>query len=323
VQALPGVLAVTEVNGLPPFGSYGGEIEIPGKTHSDRWQSLCQLVSEGYPKVLGLKLLRGRFLEETDIAGPRRVAVINQTLWKQYFGNEDPMGRQIVLKAMPMSETTNADVSVEVVGIFGDVKNRGIENAVQPEMLLPYTTTGAMGRGIVVRTSGNPLAFVAPLQREIWAVDRSVAQSQTRPLDEFLSDYVYAQPRFILLVLGVFAAVGLALVAVGVYSVIAYTVSRQTREIGIRMALGASRGSVIRMVLRMGLWLIGGGLLAGIALSWLAIQVLKSELFGVTARDPMTFAGVAVVVLVAGVVACVIPAQRATRVDPVIALRFE
>jgi ABC-type antimicrobial peptide transport system permease subunit len=161
------------------------------------------------------------------------------------------------------------------------------------------------------------------MQREIWAVDRNVAQTQTRPLDDFLSDYVYAQPRFVLLVLGVFAGVGLVLVAVGVYSVIAYTVSQQTREIGIRMALGASRGDVIGMVLRMGLGLMGIGMVTGLAASIGVNRVLTSELFGVTAHDPTTFVGVMLVVLAAGVAASWIPAQRATRVDPVVALRFE
>jgi putative ABC transport system permease protein len=190
-------------------------------------------------------------------------------------------------------------------------------------MLVPYTATGPLQRGIIVRTAGNPAAFAAPMQREIWAVDRNVAQTQARPLDSFLSDYVYAQPRFVLLVLGVFAGLGLVLVAVGVYSVIAYTVSRQTREIGIRMALGAGRGDVIGMVLRMGLGLMAIGLAVGLATSIALNRVLSSELFGVTAHDPATFIGVMLVVIAVGVAACWIPARRATRIDPVVALRFE
>jgi putative ABC transport system permease protein len=323
VERLPGVLAATEMSGLPPFGGWRPDLEIPGRTHAERWRAICQLVSEGYPKTLGLKLIRGRFLEETDIAGPRRAAVVNQTLWSKYFGNEDPIGRQIEVKSMPMPSGPPASVLVEVVGIFADVKNDGIENPVHPEMLVPYTVTGGLERGILVRTAGNPLGLAAPLQREIWAVDRNVAQTEVRPLDAFLSDYVYAQPRFVLLVLGVFAAVGLVLVAVGVYSVIAYTVSRQTREIGIRMALGASRGNVIGMVVRMGLGLIGVGLTIGLAASFAVNRVLASELFGVTAHDPATFVGVALVVLAAGLTASWLPALRATRVDPVVALRFE
>jgi putative ABC transport system permease protein len=249
---------------------------------------------------------------------------VNQALATKYFGKEDPVGRQIQLKQMPSGAGTPPSSPVfEIVGVFADVRNSGIENAIEPEMLAPYTLTGALERGILVRTSVNPLALVEQVKREIWATDRNVALTMTRPLDEFLSDYVYAQPRFILLVLGVFAGVGLLLVAVGVYSVIAYTVSQQTREIGIRMALGASQGDVIGMVLRMGLWLIGVGLAVGLAVSFAVNRVLASELFGVTAHDPVTFVGVAVVVVAVGAAACWVPAQRATRVDPVIALRFE
>jgi putative ABC transport system permease protein len=323
IERLPGVLAATELSGLPPFGGYRPDIEIPGHPHTERWRALCQFVSEGYPRTLGLKLVRGRFLEETDIAGPRRVAVVNQTMLSKYFGKEDPIGRQIQVKSMPVSGGPPASVLFEVVGIFADVKNSGIENPIEAEMLVPYTATGALERGILVRTAANPAGLISPLQREIWAVDRNVAQTQTRPLDEFLSEYVYAQPRFVLLVLGVFAAVGLVLVAVGVYSVIAYTVSRQTREIGIRMALGASRGDVIGMVLRMGLGLMAIGVAVGLAASVAINRVLASELFGVTAHDPATFIGVVLVVLTAGLAASWVPAQRATQVDPVVALRFE
>ncbi|HXA50685.1 MAG TPA: FtsX-like permease family protein, partial [Candidatus Acidoferrum sp.] len=296
----------------------------PGKTHTEKWRSQVNLVSEGYPKTLGLKLLRGRFLNETDIAGARRMAVVNRTLATKYFGNEDPVGRQIQVKEMP-SGGSAAPMSpmLEIVGVFGDIRNRGLEEAIVPEMLTPYTLTGGLERGIIVRTAGNPLGLVEPVKRAIWASDRNVALTMTRPLDELLSDFVYAQPRFVLLVLGVFAVLGLVLVAVGVYSVIAYTVSRQTREIGIRVALGASYGDVIGMVLRMGLSLIGIGLAVGLAVSFAANRVLASELFGVTAHDPATFVGVALVVIAVGVAACWIPARRATRVDPVVALRFE
>jgi putative ABC transport system permease protein len=145
----------------------------------------------------------------------------------------------------------------------------------------------------------------------------------TRPLQDFMADFTYAQPRFVLLVLGVFAALGLLLVAAGVYSVIAYTVSRQTHEIGIRMALGAGRGDVVRMVLRMGLWLIAVGLAIGLGASFLVNRVLASELSGVTPRDPVTFLSVSLVVLAVGAAACWFPARRATKVDPVVALRFE
>jgi putative ABC transport system permease protein len=324
VKALPGVVDVTETASLPPYGGIGTEIEIPGKTHTEKWQAQFSLVSEGYFRVMSAKLRRGRFLEEADVAGARKMAVVNQTLVDKWFGYEDPIGRQIQIQRLaPPAGTADAKVTVEVVGVMADMKNRGIQDPVQPELLVPYTLTGAWERGILVRTAVNPMALLNPVKREIWAVDRNVATTMTRTAEDFLSDFSYAQPRFVLLVLGVFAGTALGLVAIGVYSVIAYTVSRQTHEIGIRMALGAGRIDVIAMVLRMGLWLIGAGMAMGLAASLVVNKVLASELFGVTARDPATFAAVAVVVMAAGSAACWFPALRATRVNPVVALRFE
>src|SRR2546426_7451993 len=161
-----------------------------------------------------------------------------------------------------------------------------------PEAFVAYTMTGAFMRGVLVRTSSAPEALLNRVRREIWAVDRNVALTNTGTLMEFLKQFSYAEPRFSLTLLGVFASVGLLLVAIGVYSVIAYTVSRQTHEIGIRMALGAGRADVIRMVLRMGLWTIACGLGIGVAASMAVNRVLASQLWGGTARDPPSDAGV-------------------------------
>ena len=189
--------------------------------------------------------------------------------------------------------------------------------------MLPYTVTGFFTRGILVRTAGPPMPLANSVRREIWAVNPGVAIAMTRTLDDFLSDYAYAGPRFGLVVMGAFAAIGLALVAIGVYSVIAYTVSRQTHEIGIRMALGAGRTHVLGMVLRMGFLLIGIGMAIGLAASFAATRVLCKPVGGHLAPRPADVRlGIAVISL-AGLAACWFPAMRATRVDPTIALRFE
>ncbi len=324
LKALPGVVEATETSTLPPYGGITTDLEISGKTHTDRWEAIYQLVSEGYVRTLGARLQQGRLLEESEVAGARKSAIVNQTLVTKWFGKEDPIGRQITIKHLgTIRNSPVANPVFEIVGVISDMKNSGVQEPVRPEIFVPYTVTGEFARGILVRTAGDPIGLLNPVRREIWAVDKNVALTMTRTLDDFLSDFSYAQPRFLLAVLGVFAGVGLVLVAVGVYSVIAYTVSRQTQEIGIRMALGASRGNVIGMVLRMGLWLVGIGLAVGLAASLVANKVLASELWGVSARDPLTFAAVALVVLLAGAAACWFPARRATRIDPMIALRFE
>jgi len=174
-----------------------------------------------------------------------------------------------------------------------------------------------------VRTGSSPMGLVTALRREIWAVDPNVALTFTGTLEEFLRDYVYAQPRFGFILLGIFAALGMVLVAIGVYSVIAYTVTRQTHEIGVRMALGAARSDVLRMVFRVGLRLIGIGVMIGLLVTIGATRVLASELFAISSYDPFTLASVVAVVGVAGLAACYFPARRATEVDPVVALRYE
>jgi putative ABC transport system permease protein len=252
------------------------------------------------------------------------VAVVNQTLVAKWFGKEDPIGRQIVIKdQLSGNDVRQENSAFEIVGVMADVRNQGIQEPIMAELLVPYTITGKYQRGILVRTAGNPVGQLNAVRREIWAVDSRVGLTMTRTLEDFLSDFSYAGPRFTLLVLGVFAGVGLVLVAIGVYSVISYTVSRQTQEIGIRMALGAGRGDVIAMVLRMGLWLMLTGLAVGLLAAFAVNKVLAAQLFGVTARDPMTYAAVCVVVLLAGAAACWFPARRATRIDPLVALRFE
>jgi ABC-type antimicrobial peptide transport system permease subunit len=176
---------------------------------------------------------------------------------------------------------------------------------------------------VLVRTAGEPLLMSNSVRQAIWAVDRNIALTNVNSLTESLKQFSYAEPRFGLVVLGVFAVVGLVLVALGVYSVIAYRVSRQIHDIGIRMALGASRADVLRLVLQKGLGLVGAGILIGLAASLVVTRVLADQLIGIQAHDPTTLGGVIGVVVMAGLAACYFPARRATRVDPMVALRSD
>ena len=324
VSALPGVTSATETSTLPPYGGIGTDIEISGKTHTDAWQAIFQLVSEGYFRTLGIRQLRGRTLSEVEVNDARKVAVINETLARKYFGQEDPIGRSVTLKMLATEITPPVtDPVFEIVGIVADAKNSGIQDPPRPEVFIPYTTTASFERGIIVRTAQDPLAMLDTVRKQIWSVDRNVALTMTGSLEDYLRRFTYAEPRFSLILLGVFAGIGLLLVALGVYSLIAYTVARQTREIGIRMSLGATRGHVHRMVLRMGLRLIAFGAVAGVLLSFGFSRVLAHQLWSVSPHDPATLAGVVGVMVLAGLTASYFPARRATQVDPIVALRYE
>jgi predicted permease len=325
LHALPGVVAATETSTLPPYSGIGTDIDIPGKTHTERWEAIYQLCSDGYFRTLGLKVLRGRTMSAMEVSAARKVAVINQTFANKYFPAENPIGRQIVLKGMQKLGDGDAieNPTFEVIGVIADAKNRGIIEPPDPEVFIPYTITGAFERGILVRTQGDPEALLSAVRHEIWAIDRGVAITLTGTLTGYLRQFSYSEPRFSLVLLSVFATVGLVLVAVGVYSVIAYTVARQTREIGIRMALGAGRRDVLRMVSVMGLRLIAIGAAIGLFASFGATRLIATQLSGVSPHDPLTLFGVVVLMGLVGIGACYFPAQKASRVDPLVALRTE
>jgi putative ABC transport system permease protein len=324
LRALPGVVAATEASSLPPYGGIGSEIDIVGKTHTEKWRAIFQLCSEGYFSTLQLRTILGSTLSETEVNGVRKVAVVNQTFVNQFLGNENPIGQMVkinMLESMPDSPVK--EPVFEIIGVISDAKNRGIQEAPMPEMFVPYTVTGAFERGIMVRTSAPPLSLLNNVRREIWAVDSNIALTLTGSLEDFLKQFSYAEPRFSLVLLGIFAGVGLALVALGVFSVIAYTVARQTHEIGVRIALGAGSTDVVWMVLKMGLKLVGLGVGLGLLASFAVTRVIANQLWGVSPRDPVTLVAVVAVVALAGLAACYFPARRATKVDPLIALRYE
>jgi putative ABC transport system permease protein len=268
-------------------------------------------------------LLRGALLSEGDIESARLVAVINDTLARNFFGKEDPIGQKIHFKILDEIPETPHAAYFEIVGVVSDAKNRGLQDPVMPEAFLPYTISGFGDRSILVRTSVDPDSILNSFRKEIWAVDRNVALADTGSLRSYLERFSYAQPMFGVASLGVFAGIGLMLVVIGVFSVMAYTVSLQTHEIGIRMALGAQQNNVLSMVLRKGMRLIAAGILIGLLASFGLTRLLASQIWGVSATDPLTFSAVVVIVVAVGLMACLLPARRATQVDPLVALRYE
>ncbi len=323
VKALPGVAAATASTGLPPFDGIGGEVTVPGKTHSERWEALVQLCSDTYFQTLGLRLLRGRLISESEAESARNVAVVNETLATHFFGTDDPIGRTIKFNVLDRFPNTPHDAYFEIIGVTRDARNDGIQNASMPEAFVPYSISGFFGSLILVKTTGNPLAMLPTVRQEIGAVDRNVPLTNTGSLEGYLERYSYSIPKFGLLVIASFAGIGLALVIIGVFSVMAYTVSLQTHEIGIRMALGAERGDIVKMVLLKGLRLTMAGILIGLLASFSLTRLMAHEIWGVSATDPVTLSVVVAVVVVVGVAACLLPARKAACVDPLVALRYE
>lgn len=323
IRALPGVVDAAEAVTLPPFGGPSSEVTVPGKTHSERWTAMFESCSEGWFRTVGVPLVRGRLLSETDIDSARQVAVINQTLARRFFGQEDPIGQKIKFNELDQAPDAPHDAYFEIIGIVADTKNEDLQQPTLPEGFVPYTVANFGRRGILVRTAGDPELMLKSVSQAVWSVDPDVALTQAGSIQAFLRDYAYAQPKFGLVVLSVFAAIGLVLVTVGVFSVMAYSVSLQTHEIGIRMALGAQRSSVLAMVLARGLRLIAVGIILGEVASLALSRFIASQIWGVSARDPLTLGAIAAVIGAAGLAACVLPAQRASRVDPLVALRHE
>jgi putative ABC transport system permease protein len=308
---------------MPPYNAGRSEITVPGKTHSETWNTMFDTCSESYFRTLKIPLLRGRLLSEDDVNSGRFMAVVNQTFIRNYFGNDDPIGQKFKLNVFDQIAQTPHDAFFEIVGVVSDIKNQGLQDPPMPQAYIPYTVTAYANRAILVRTAVDPLSLLKSVRTEIWAVDRNVAFGEAGTLTAFLQRYSYAQPEFGLVSLGSFAGIGLLLAAIGVFSVMAYAVSLQTHEIGIRIALGAQSPDILQMVLTKGLSLVIAGILIGLATSFAVTRLLSSELWGVSASDPWTLCAVVAVVVLVGAMACLLPARRATRVDPLIALRYE
>jgi putative ABC transport system permease protein len=323
LKALPGVVDATETSTLPPFGGIRTDVDVAGRTHSEKWKAIVQLCGETYASVLRIPFVKGRSFTEAEVADARTVAVVNQTFVSKYLGSDDPLGQRVHVAQLEEFPDKVADPWFEVVGVVADAKNQGLQEPPLPEIWVPYTVTGSGERGILVRTAQEPMALLDAVRKEIWTTDRNVALTLTGTHESFIEKFTYAGPRFGFLMMTLFAGIGLVLVTIGVYSVIAYTTARQTHEIGIRMALGAGKKDVLAMVVRMGVRLVVLGIVLGLAASLALSRAIASALWGVSAYDPLTLLSVAGLLLVTGLVASGIPARRATRVDPLVALRYE
>jgi putative ABC transport system permease protein len=324
LRALPGVQSAAFVAPMP-FG--GGNVSsgfrIEGKPQPEPGREPGagnRSVTPEYFQTIKIPLIKGRYFNHQDTHGGVGAAIINHALAQRYFPNEDPIGKRIFDIGANLNE--GDPEHWEIVGVVGDVHHSSLTKAATPEIYLPYQQNSWTWGNFLVRTSVDPPTIAQGFREQIRAGDKTVAVTNIKPLTEAISETV-AQPRFYTFLFGVFGAMGLLLTVTGVYGLISYTVAQRTPEIGIRIALGATRQSVMRMVVKQGMVLALTGVAIGLAISFALARVIVSLLFDVKPTDFAAFSIATLVLLGAAVLASYIPARRATKVDPLIALRYE
>lgn len=317
VKATPGVQSAATISTLPLSGNQSdtnflieGRPAPPPNQEPSAW---FNSISPDYFQTMQLRLIKGRAFSENDNEKSPLVAIISEAMARKFWPNEDPLGKRI---------GRGPDKWREIIGVVRDVKHFSLDSEAPATMYFPMRQVPARGMNLVVRTSPDPLSMAPALRQQVWAGDRNLAIANLGTMNDVVSSSINQQ-RFILSLLACFAALALILAAVGIYGVMSYAVTQRTHEIGIRMALGARVGDVLRLVFRQGLALTLVGVALGMVLAFGLTRLMKSLLFDVTPTDAMTFAMVAVALVVVALFACLVPARRATKVDPLVALRYE
>jgi putative ABC transport system permease protein len=267
--------------------------------------------------LLGTPLLRGRFFTDSDDRGTPNVVLIDDALAQRYFANQDALGKRIKRGG----RGSNAPW-LTIVGVVGNIKSDGFDQPDQPHLYSPILQNPNYSMAIFLKTESSPLGLITSLREQVRSVDPNLPLFGARTMEEVVSDSL-AQRRFAMQVVGLFGVLALLLASIGIYGVMAFSVSQRTREIGIRVALGASRANILRWVMRQGLVLIAIGVATGLIASFALTRLLRNLLFGVAPTDAITYGALAVVLVVVALLACYIPARRATKVDPLVALRYE
>ena len=316
IRSLPGVVAAGACTSLPPtYIQQSTGFTIEGRTAETGTQppsAIYMPATPGFVEALGVPLVRGRTIADADTAQAPGVVMINQTLASRFFPNEDPLGRRITISGVVRT----------IIGIVGDAKYQGLGVEAGPQAYVPHAQSPFPGMRIVVRTTTDPQSLVSAVRAQIQSVDGEEGPTRFASMEALLSESV-AQPRFNAFLIGLFAALAFILSAIGIYGVINYEVTQRTGEIGVRMALGAQSRDVLRLIIGQGLVLTLGGLVVGLAGAFVLTRFLTGLLFEVKPTDPLTYAAVAGLLAVVATVACLIPARRATKVDPLVALRYE
>ncbi len=319
VEALPGVESASVTSGIPLTGSAmmmmfmsveGRPDPVPGQEPP----VIGNAVSNDYFNTMRIPLLKGRFFNDQDTESSAKVVIVNESFARRYWPDEESIGKRVM--------TNSRSGERVIVGVVGDVHGFGLGEEVKAEVFMPYLQSPTRGLSIAVRTEADPLGMVAAVRSQVQAVDSAQPVANVMTMNQHLAQSV-SEPRFNMLLLGVFAALALALAAVGIYGVMSYTVAQRTHEIGIRMALGAQQNDVVRLIVRQAMVLTVSGVVIGIGAAFALTRVMESLLFGVSATDPATFALISLILMGVALGACFVPARRASKVDPLVALRYE
>jgi putative ABC transport system permease protein len=320
VRAIPGVRGATIDNSFPLTGmTPGTDFIIAGRPAAPLgadYDTEVQMVDGEYFHTMGIPLLRGRTFNNQEGNNESHVVIISEALARQYFPNETPIGKKIVIHMKQKNEPS------EIIGVVGDVKRAGLDATPVAMSYWPHSELPITSMMLGIRTESNPMAFVGSVREIVHQMDADLPVYQVETLEQWMGDSV-ARQRFSALLLGLFAGIAFLLAIIGIYGVVAYAVSQRTREFGVRMALGAESGDIAWLVLRQGLNIAGFGIVLGLAGALGVSQFLRQLLFHVSPYDPMTFFCVAIAMSGVTLLACWLPARRATKVDPIIALRYE
>jgi putative ABC transport system permease protein len=325
VSTIPGVQSVAIGNGGLPYAAGRSPYSIVGQTKDESRQFALNLVSSGYAQTLGIPLRAGRDLTPAEVAHAEPVALVNEEAVKLWAPGANPIGSRVhldFLEKPPAPAPASSTPEVTIVGVIGNVRNDGLNSPVLPAVYLPYTLLAPAGRTLALRTQAEPMGFLNAVRERIRGIDKEQPLGRPITMEEVIGSET-VQPRFNMALFSFFGFLGLALAAFGIYSMLSYTVARRTREIGIRMALGAVRGDVLRLMLRMGGRLVLIGLAVGLAGSLALDRVLRSEVLQVPGTDPVAISAVMALLATAALLACLGPAWRAAQLDPMSALRHE
>jgi predicted permease len=327
VEAVPGVRDTAYSCAPPLQGScYGMPMQPTNKPTVDlakRDGGFYKVVSPSYFSTLGIKILKGRGLSDRDTFSSPKALVINERLAKRFFNDADPIGQRILIQEIIPGKTgLGPDISWEVVGMIGDEKIGGPQDVESAGVYVSHEQSPVYGMVLSVRGNVNPLSLQKDISKAVWSVNKDQALTNIRTVDQ-IRDQQMGGRRIGTILLATFSTIALLLAGVGIYGVISYSVAQRTREMGIRAALGASQQRLMRLVLDRGVILTAVGLVIGLAGSIGLTRLMSSLLFGVGVRDPLTMVSVAVVLAAVALLASYVPARRATKVDPVVALRYE